>query len=394
MKILIATDTYKPNVNGVVISVMNLRAGLEARGHEVRILTLSNTKESYVEDGVYYIGSQDMSFFYPNIRIKIKSMRKEVHDIVQWHPDVIHTQSEFSVFYIAHKISKKLSVPIVHTYHTKYEDYTHYYPFPSCVGVTVVKIWTQCVCKSAKKTIAPTQKITDILQGYPVACPVHVIPSGIALERFSIDVSPTQKAKMKQELAIPAHHFVMASISRIGKEKNVQLLVSYMAQLKDKETTLLIVGDGPYAQELRVLVEQRGLHDCVKFTGMIPPEQIASYYKIADLYVCASTSEAQGLTYVEALASGTPILCKQDECLAPILEEGKNGYAFETQEEFFDKLAHFKTKADRIAMRQSALATSQKYSIDTFAENVESLYLQVVAPHGDVQHDKKCEMCV
>ncbi len=87
MKILIASDWYKPTVNGVVTSIVNLKSGLEAMGHEVRVLTLSRSGKSYREGNVYYVGSLDAEKIYPDARIIIKNSRKEVEDIIQWKPD-------------------------------------------------------------------------------------------------------------------------------------------------------------------------------------------------------------------------------------------------------------------------------------------------------------------
>ena len=118
MKILITTDWYSPAVNGVVTSVKNLRRGLEARGHEVRILTLSQTTHSWTEDGVTYLGSVPAGLVYPGARLRTPMVRRWTQELVAWGPDVVHSQCEFSTFFLARRIAEYLDVPLVHTYHT------------------------------------------------------------------------------------------------------------------------------------------------------------------------------------------------------------------------------------------------------------------------------------
>lgn len=144
MKILITTDWYKPVINGVVTSVLNLTEQLESRGHEVKVLTLSRNCHSYKEENVIYAGSVGMGKIYPQARVKIPVVAKEyMEELMQWHPDLIHSQCEFSTFFLAKKIAGELNIPIVHTYHTVYEDYTHYFSPQKAWGRSLVQMMTR-----------------------------------------------------------------------------------------------------------------------------------------------------------------------------------------------------------------------------------------------------------
>ena len=101
MKILITTDWYSPAVNGVVTSVLNLRRELELRGHEVRVLTLSQDLHSSVQDGVTRIGSVAAGLVYPGVRLRTALAGRWVRELVEWGPDVVHSQCEFSTFFLA-----------------------------------------------------------------------------------------------------------------------------------------------------------------------------------------------------------------------------------------------------------------------------------------------------
>ena len=119
MNILITSDWYLPAVNGVVTSVKNLRRELEARGHEVRVLTLSQTRRSWEQDGVTYLGSVAAGLIYPGARLRTALAGKWVRELVAWGPDVVHSQCEFSTFFLARRIAQELDIP------EDFNDFSH-----------------------------------------------------------------------------------------------------------------------------------------------------------------------------------------------------------------------------------------------------------------------------
>ncbi|MCD8007705.1 MAG: glycosyltransferase, partial [Clostridiales bacterium] len=117
MKILITTDMYSPAINGVVTSVLNLQRELLREGHQVMILTLSGTCKTYQEDNIIYIGSVKMDVIYPTVRVRLLFPDRWMKKLLDWKPDVVHSQCEFNTFGLAKRISKKLDIPLIHTYH-------------------------------------------------------------------------------------------------------------------------------------------------------------------------------------------------------------------------------------------------------------------------------------
>ena len=111
MKILITSDWYTPAVNGVVTSVKNLKRELERRGHEVRVLTLSQNLRSWSADGVTAVGSINAGRIYPGARLRTALAGRWVRELVEWGPDVVHSQCEFSTFFLARRIAEELNVP-------------------------------------------------------------------------------------------------------------------------------------------------------------------------------------------------------------------------------------------------------------------------------------------
>lgn len=388
MKILITTDWYKPIVNGVVTSVINLKRELEERGHEVRVLTLSQNYESYKEDGVYYIKSLNLERIYPNARAVLPHGERMIDDLIYWKPDVVHSQCEFMTFSYAVKISKKCGCPLLHTYHTIYEDYLHYllgritqYRTGRVLGKKTVAAFSRRVLKKTSQVIVPTEKVEKILEGYQVGEPVAVIPTGIDLKRFMSSVSPEEKRKMKDRWGIPAENKVLVSVGRLAKEKNLEEILHYFAEYLKEENklTLLIAGDGPDASRLREITEELGIEGSVVFTGMVTPEEVWKYYQLGDVFVCASNSETQGITYIEALASGIPALCRKDECLNQVVTDGYNGFQYESYAYFKMHLSYIlENEMRRAEMGERARETAYLYSTWNFCTMAENLYREVL----------------
>ena len=126
MKILITTDLYATKTNGVVTSIRNLTEELQKKGHEIRILTVSETLKSHKSENVYYIKSLPLDVVYPDIRMPVYYHHRYIRELIEWKPDVIHSQCEYFSYHFASYISKKTGAPIVHTYHTLYEQYVTY----------------------------------------------------------------------------------------------------------------------------------------------------------------------------------------------------------------------------------------------------------------------------
>ena len=327
MKVLITTDWYKPTINGVVTSVCNLREELQQRGHEVKILTLSRTARSYEEEGVIYMGSVNAGYIYPGARLRVSPGRELYRGIIEWNPDIVHSQCEFSTFFMAKKIAEECKIPLVHTYHTVYEDYTHYFSPYKKWGRDMVQFLTRQISEKVDSMIAPSTKIETLLKDYGIHCPVSVIPSGIDLSKYDAQTRTDSRERIRRKYKMDRKTTVLLYVGRLAKEKNVEELLEYQQKIQESGTILMIVGGGPYLETLRKKAAELGVTESVIFTGMVSPAEVASYYPAGDLFVSASTSETQGLTYAEALAAGLPLLCRRDQCLRAVVEEGKKRLA-------------------------------------------------------------------
>lgn len=381
MKILITTDWYTPAVNGVVTSVKNLRRELEARGHEVRILTLSPDLRSETAAGVTRIGSIGAGRIYPGARLRTALAGRWVRQLVEWGPDVVHSQCEFSTFFLARRIAEELNVPLVHTYHTVYEDYTHYFSPSVRWGRRAAAVFSRWITGQTDCVIAPTGKVRQLLLGYGVERPVLVIPSGIDLRRFRRPRDPMAEAVLRASLEIPAGRTVLLFVGRLAAEKNVEELLELRKALGDRPVTLLLVGDGPHRQALEARAAELGLAaPDVIFAGQVPPEQVADWYRLGTVFVSASTSETQGLTYAEALASGLPVLCRADPCLDGVIRRGENGWQYETAEAFLRQMETILEDSALVtSMGAATAASAEPFSAERFARRVEAVYLDQIS---------------
>ncbi len=374
MKILLLSELYLPIINGVVTSTSTLCKALEDEGHEVKVLSLAN--KQLIKENTFYNEAFSLEAIYPNAFATLKLDKQIYKEIITWNPDILHTQSEFSTMLFAKKIAKKLNIPIVHTYHTSYEDYVHYLFLPKILGKKLVASLLKKLLKNVTHIITPTKKIRKMLKLYGIKNTISVIPTGIELD-FPI-LAQNKKNKLKQELGISEEKKILLFLGRIAKEKNIESLIEYIAQIKNENYFLLIAGDGPHRQELEKKAKELKIQERVLFAGMIPREKVYTYYQLADVFVSASTSETQGLTYIEALANARPLLCQYDTCLDNVLIPHKNGYFFKNFEEFENRANELFEESRYVKMQTFAKESVQHLSKKNFAKSVLDVYERAI----------------
>ena len=164
-----------------------------------------------------------------------------------------------------------------------------------------------------------------------------------------------------------------------------------------ENTVFVIVGSGPYLDNLKELAYAENISDKVIFTGAVEPENIAAYYRLGDIFLSASQSETQGLTYIEALASGLPAVCRRDDCLNDVITNGKNGGQYTDFKEFSELIRTFLFNDELYkSMSENAVQTAQKYSAEKFAKDVETVYMEILEKRNHYEITNtfyNCENC-
>ena len=386
MRIGIFTDTYPPYINGVSTSVYMLQKGLEKKGHKVYIVTVNTEKMKYDFES-------DNIIRIPGIPIGIYDYRltgfyplKPISTIKSWNLDVIHTHTEFGVGTFARIIAKQFDIPIVHTYHTMYEDYIHYLTkgYFDKSSKKIVEYLTNFYCdKTADALVVPGEKPKDLfVNKYGYKKDIHVIPTGIEIDRFYKEkVDETKVNKLKEKYKILKDDFVMIFVGRIAKEKSVDFLIDCQKDLrkKIKNSKLIIVGDGPDAEGFKEDIKKEKLESEIIFTGKVPWDDVPQYYQLADIFVTASDTETQGLTIMESMASGLVTVCRKDEAFEETIVDEKDGFFFENKKEYKELITKLYYDRELLEkMSKNARIDAEMHSIDHFADSILKVYRMVL----------------
>ena len=324
MRIGLFTDTYFPQVSGVATSIRTLKTELEKLGHTVFIFTTTDKDVNRYEDW-QIIRIPSVPFFaFKDRRIAYRGFSTALEIARQYQLDIIHTQTEFSLGLLGVRIAKELRIPVVHTYHTQYEDYVRYIAKGMVIRPSMVKYIVRGFMSDLDGVICPSEIVYDLLMKYKVKVEKRVIPTGIELAKFERpEITSENIADLRDKLGIAKDETMLLSLSRVSYEKNIQAILAALPAVLEEnpDVKLVVAGDGPYLSDLKAQAKRLNITDAVIFTGMIAPSETALYYKAADFFISASTSETQGLTYLESLASGTPIIAHGNPYLDNVIND-------------------------------------------------------------------------
>lgn len=385
MNIGLFTDTYFPQINGVATSVHTLASALEERGHQVYIFTPSDPKADS-EESAHIIRMPSMPFLLlKNYRVGTMYSPFALAKISHLHLDIVHTQTEFPLGNFGRFLAKTHNIPMVHTYHTMYEDYVHYLGHGVLVTPGVAREFSKLFCNAANDVVAPTEKAKQSLLDYGVKKPICIIPTGIDTKRFAKNnFDPKEILSLKESFGFQENTPVLLSLGRVAKEKSIDVLLRAMPKLLEKcpEVMFLIIGDGPEKENLMALSASLGIADHVVFAGAKPWHEIGKYYQLGTVFASASLSETQGLTFAEAMAGGIPVVAKKDDCIQALIEHEQTGLLFETDDALADLLATlFQDTELQKTLSKNAMKKMDALSVETFAEKMEHLYQIAVFAH-------------
>ncbi|WP_435791637.1 glycosyltransferase family 4 protein [Clostridium sp.] len=392
MNIGIFTDAYYPQVSGVVTSTMILKNELCKLGHNVSIITVTHP-EGEEQESIIRLPSLPF-FLLSSQRVGMIYSHKIMNKIKKLDLDIIHTQTEFSIGLFGRIVARKLDIPVVHTYHTMYEDYIHYVSRGIMLkpASEFAKKASKLYCRDCSAIIVPTLKVKDALKNYGLTRHIDVIPTGVNIEPFQkSNYDENLINEEKRSFGISESQPVVLFIGRIAKEKSVDIIIRSMKELiyKIPDCKLLIVGGGPERENLEVLAKELGIGKSVVFAGERPYANIGKYYQMGDVFVGASLTETQGLTFVEAMASQIPVVAKYDKNLDGTIRDKFNGRFFYKDENLTDILYEtLMHKEVSDIMVKNAYDGIEALSSTCFAENVEKVYMEVEKQTYMLQNQK------
>ena len=386
MRVGIFTESYPPLVNGVSTSILMLEHALTKLGHEVFIITVSDNKKDYVLENnghILRLPSVNLANCYDYKMTSVYPI-KAVNMIKKMNLDVIHSNVEFTVGIFARVVSEQLSIPLVHTYHTNWEDYTHYITKNKKILDDICKKLLKYLVvffedKTVTELIVPSNKIYNLFKDkYKFTKNIHIIQTGIETSKFYKEKFNLKDINsLKKKLGIKKKDFVVMTVSRLAKEKSVDRIINNHKELVKKYSNmkLLIVGDGPDIDKLKDEAKSLGVSDSVIFTGKVPLSDIPIYYQLGNVFVTASKSETQGLTVVEAISSSLPIVAVKDDSFVNSVIEDFNGFVFTDDEKYINsisKLYEDKDLYNRLSNQSRLL--SEDFSSEYFALKVLKVY--------------------
>ncbi|NLV22595.1 MAG: glycosyltransferase family 4 protein [Syntrophomonadaceae bacterium] len=323
MRIGVFTDSYKPYTSGVVTSITTFRDELTRLGHEVHIFAPSYPHYQDDEPNVYRFYSvpsptnTDFTLaipIYPGLGTLVKHLRL----------DIIHVHSPMIMGRVGLRYARKYNIPLVFTYHTRYDQYVHYVPVAQDFAKEVTVKYSSSFCNHCDHIITPSEDIRAIIRENEVRKPVTVIPTGIPLQRFENG----DPGWLRAHFDIPTENKILLFVGRLSKEKNLKFLIKTFRTVKDKmpQTSLVLTAQGPLEEELKAMCRDLGLGSRdVVFTGAIPYDQLVNVYHSADLFVFSSLTETQGLVLTEAMACGLPVVAVRASGVQDMVDDGVDG---------------------------------------------------------------------
>ena len=387
MRIGIFSETYTPYISGLVTSEVMLKNALEKQGHEVYVVTAN------LESFKYEYNEKERVLKIPGLPTGIYDSRltsiypvRAVNKIKSWNLDVIHSQTEFAIGTFARLFAKQYNIPLVHTYHTLYEDYVHYITkgYFDKSSKKIVEYLSKFYCETtATELIVPTNKIYKLFrEKYKFEKNIHIIPTGIEVERFyKENIDSKEVDNLRKALNISKKDFVILFVGRLAEEKNVEFLINSQKELikKYKNIKLIIVGDGPDKEKYEQLSESLGLEGHIIFTGKAAWGDMPYYYHVADVFATASKTETQGLTIIEAMASNVVPVCMKDEAFQSMVTEDLNGLFFETEEEYQNKILFlYENRNELQKIDKQARIQAEHYSSKNYADRVIEVYNRAI----------------
>ena len=360
MKIAFFTETYHPQINGVVKVIDVYEKELEKRGHKVYIFAPKPGKSN---KKVFRFRSLKFKP-YPEYRISLPS-RRLMKKIKEIDPDIIHTHGPITAGLMALSVAKLFNKPIVVTYHTHLSEYTDYLSKRAKkIGKKITRRYVRWFHNRADSITTPSKPIKKELRSYGIRKPIHVITTGLDIKIKS------QKIKKKNKIPIILH------VGRICKEKEIDIILKEFKKLGKGK--LIITSKGPDENRLKKLVKKLKIKN-VKFTGYISDRQRDKLYKTADVFVCASSTETQGLVALEAMAYGCPVIVRDARGFKDVVENNKNGLLFKKNTDLNKKIQKMLNNENlRKKIIKNGYKTAKKFSIERTIDQAEKIYKKLI----------------
>lgn len=375
MRILTVSDVYFPRVNGVSTSIETFRQGLADQGMTMKLVAPRYGEEPE-QEGIIRVGARTVPRDPEDRLLSWGETHRTVLDQAR-ECDLIHVQTPFVAHYAGLKAARKLGKPVVATYHTLFEEYLyHYAPFMPAEWLRgLARRFSRTQCNDLDAVVVPSTAMLERLREYGVTVPMHVLPTGIPLSRFTAG----NRARFRAAHGIAEDRPVTLFVGRVAHEKNIAFLIDAVAEARRTVPDLLflITGHGPAEKALRQQAERHGMADSVRFLGYLDRAHgLPDCYAAADAFIFASRTETQGLVLLEAMAMGLPVVALAAMGTRDILGAGRGAIVPEDDmNDFAAGIVRLLADADlRRQLSAEARQYAREWADDRMAARMAELY--------------------
>jgi glycosyltransferase involved in cell wall biosynthesis len=372
VRVLFISDVYFPRVNGVSTSIRTFRTDLAQLGVQTQLVVPRYAHaERAAEPGITRIAAGRVPADPEDRRMRWGALRRTLDQRPAGEFDLVHIHTPFIAHYAG-----------VATYHTFFEEYLHHYVpvLPRGLGRVATRHFTRSQCAAVHGLIAPSEPMRAVLTAYGVRTPIHVVPTGLAADRFRAGDGGAFRAAAG---IAPARPLVLY-VGRVAHEKNIGFLIRTFRRVRERvpEALLVIAGEGPAREALRAQVAALGLHASVEFAGYLERDTaLLDCYAAADVFVFASRTETQGLVLLEAMAQGAPVVSTAELGTRSILMPGCGALVVpEETEAFAATVVRVLTDAGlRAGLAARGRAYARTWSSVAMARRMSEIYDQLCA---------------
>ncbi|MGQ4277262.1 glycosyltransferase [Pseudidiomarina sp. E22-M8] len=393
LKVAMFTNNYLPFIGGVPISIERLRRGLTGLKNTVLIVAPRYRKKAKHEENIvrtpslFSFGAKS-EFRFANIFSGY--VRKKVKE---FKPDIIHSHHPFWIGSLGVYLARRLKVPVVYTYHTRLEHYAHNVIIPgNLFNNIIVHVLVRRFANKCDSIIVPTHSTEEYLRMIGVRRSIYVQPTGIEFERFqTVDEQAVASLKEQQQIT---DEIVFVSVARLSNEKNIDFIIDALAELKQKSAQpfrFLMIGDGPERQRLQDKINSLGLSYEITLVGSVPPEAMANWYQLGDVFLFASQSETQGMVILEAMAAGLPVVAVRASGIDDVVQDNVNGFKTPAQQSLWlEKVSLLLENPEkRQQMAEQAIDCAASHSVENFTKEVRYIYAETLARFAQKRRKRK-----
>lgn len=371
MRVGFFTEVYRPVQNGVVVSVDALARGLRALGHEVQCFA-PHMPGSSEADGSLRMPSLPLPISTP-YRLTLPLVNRHNRHAILNRLHVLHAHSPFVTGWMSVRYARRLRIPLVYTYHTRLEEYVHYFPVDAKAARYAASTLTRTFANQADSVIVPTPAMARRLRELGVTVHLEVVPSGIETEHFS---AGKRREDLRASFGTKANERLLLFVGRLAREKNVDILLEALAYAKTP-ARLVIAGDGPELQTLQAKACALRIDSRTVFLGAVSHAELPDLYATADAFVFPSVTETQGLVVAEALAAGALVIAADSPAMRDVLESA--GLLVEpSASSFAAAFAQIPQTADS-GRAQAAKTSAERFAAARQATKVAALYERLIA---------------